>query len=579
MVFRSEYADVPVVDLPIHEAVLGRSAAEHGTRPALVDGRDGTSVSYAQLDDRARRIAAALTEAGLERGDVLALHSPNSTDFPAVFYGATRAGAVVTLVHPLATPGELARQLGDSGARWIVTVSPLLDTVRAATAEGGRGGAPSGIREIFVCDRAEGYRSVRDLWESTAPVPRLAVDPGEVAVLPYSSGTTAAPKGVMLTHRSIATNLAQLEPLVPSGPGDTVLAVLPFFHIYGLTALMNAPLRTGATVVVLPSFDLDTFLGAIEQHRVNAVYVAPPIVLALAKHAAVDRYDLSSLEYLVSAAAPLDAGLAGACARRLGLKTVLQAYGMTELSPGTHVVPRAAENPPPGTVGKLLPGTEMRVVAVAEDGAVRSGVLGDSVLARDPGLDLAGDLVTDHAGQPGEPSAGPARRDLGPGEEGELLFRGPQVMKGYLGRAGETAAMVDEDGWLRTGDVGRVDEDGWLFVVDRVKELIKYKGYQVAPADLEAVLLTHREIADAAVIGVQDAEGNEVPKAFVVRGAAGTDGPPLGAADVLEYVAARVAPYKKVRLVEFVDAVPRAASGKILRRELRDREAASRHTH
>ncbi|HBF79327.1 MAG TPA: 4-coumarate--CoA ligase family protein, partial [Streptomyces sp.] len=248
-----------------------------------------------------------------------------------------------------------------------------------------------------------------------------------------------------------------------------------------------------ATVVVLPRFDLEQFLRAVQEHRISGLYVAPPIVLALAKHPAVGAYDLSSLRYVVSAAAPLDADLAAACSARLGLPPVRQAYGMTELSPGTHVVPLDAENPPPGAVGKLLPGTEMRIVSLT-----------------DPGT------------------------DLGTGADGEILIRGPQVMKGYLGRPDATAAMIDPDGWLHTGDVGRVDEDGWLYVVDRVKELIKYKGYQVAPADLEALLLTHDAIADAAVIGVRDDDGNEVPKAYVVRR---QDTEDLTADAVMAYVA------------------------------------------
>ncbi|MEV4916399.1 4-coumarate--CoA ligase family protein [Streptomyces tirandamycinicus] len=526
MVMHSEYADVPSLSVPIHEAVLGR-AAGYGDTVALVDGTGGTTLTYAQLDTYHRRLAAAFADAGVRKGDVLALHSPNTVAYPVVFYAATRAGASVTTVHPLSTAEEFAKQLGDSSARWIVTVSPLLEAARRAAELVG------GIEEIFVCDEAEGHRSILGMLGCTAPEPDVAIDPAEdVAALPYSSGTTGVPKGVMLTHRSIATNLAQLDPVIPMKPGDRILAVLPFFHIYGLTALMNAPLRNGATVVVLPRFDLDQFLAAIEKHRINALYVAPPIVLALAKHPAVARYDLSSLEYVVSAAAPLDAGLARACSERLGLPPVLQAYGMTELSPGTHVVPLDAENPPPGAVGKLLPCTEMRILALD-----------------DPG------------------------RDAGPGEEGEIAIRGPQVMKGYLNRPDATAAMIDDEGWVHTGDIGRVDEDGWLFVVDRVKELIKYKGFQVAPAELEALLLTHEGIADAAVIGVYDDDGNEIPKAYVVRQAAAPD---LTADAVLAHVAGRVAPYKKIRRVEFVDGVPRAASGKILRRELRDREP--RHT-
>ncbi|MYR55406.1 AMP-binding protein [Streptomyces sp. SID625] len=519
--FRSEYADVPAVELPIHDAVLG-NAADFGDTPALIDGTDGTTLTYAQVDRFHRRLAAALAETGVRKGDVLALHSPNTIAFPLAFYAATRAGASVTTVHPLATPEEFAKQLRDSAARWIVTVSALLGTAREAARLAG------GVREILVCDSAEGHRSLTAMLASTAPEPDVVIDPVEdVAVLPYSSGTTGTPKGVMLTHRQIGTNLAQLEPAVTIGPGDRILAVLPFFHIYGLTALMNAPLRKGATVVVLPRFELDTFLAAVQNHRIGILYAAPPIVLALAKHPAVDDYDLSSLKYVLSAAAPLDAQLAAACSRRLGLPPVGQAYGMTELSPGTHVVPPTdLHEAPPGTVGKLIAGTEMRIVALDD----------------------------------------PAR-DLGPGEAGEILVRGPQVMKGYLGRPEETAALIDADGWLHTGDVGRVDADGWLFVVDRVKELIKYKGYQVAPAELEALLLTHPDIADAAVVGARDDDGNEIPHAHVVRGPAAG----LSEEAVMRYVAERVAPYKRVRRVTFTDTVPRAASGKILRRQLRDR--------
>ncbi|MFJ2831324.1 4-coumarate--CoA ligase family protein [Streptomyces sp. NPDC087263] len=518
--FRSPYEDVPAVEEPIHDAVLGH-AAERGDTPALIDGVDGTTLTYAQLDVFHRRLAAGFAEAGISKGDVLALHSPNTIAFPTAFYAATRAGASVTTVHPLSTPEEFAKQLRDCAASWIVTVSPLLETARQAAELAG------GVREIFVCDQAPGQRSLSDLLESEAPEPQIDIDPVEdVAALPYSSGTTGIPKGVMLTHRSIATNLAQLWQSVPMGPGDRILAVLPFFHVYGLTALMNAPLKHGATVVVLPRFDLETFLAAIQKHHINALYVAPPIVLALAKHPAVAQYDLSSLKYIISSAAPLDAALAAACSRRLGLPPIGQAYGMTELSPGALVVPLDAEDPPPGTVGKLIAGTEMRILSLDD----------------------------------------PAE-DLEVGEAGEIALRGPQVMKGYLGQPDATAAMIDPDGWLRTGDVGYVDADGWLFVIDRVKELIKYKGFQVAPAELEALLLTHPGIADAAVIGVYNEDKNEVPRAYVVRQPSATG---LSEGEVMMYVAERVAPYKRVREVTFIEGVPRAASGKILRRQLRE---------
>jgi acyl-CoA synthetase (AMP-forming)/AMP-acid ligase II len=530
MVFHSLYPDVAAIDLPIHEVVLGEAAAR-GDQPALIDGLTGQSVSYAELDTATRRIAAGLAEAGVAPGDVVALHSPNSIGYPAAFYAITRAGATVTTVSSLATPADLASQLRDSGARWIITVSAFLPTARQAAEAVSCTAAP--ICEIFTCDRAEGHRSLLDLARSTAPEPSPAVDPAtDVAVLPYSSGTTGTAKGVMLTHRNIATNLAQLNALRRTEPGERIIAVLPFFHMYGITALMNSPLRAGATVVVLPRFDIQQFLQTLQDQRVEVIYAAPPIVLALAKHPAVDDYDLSSLRYLVSSAAPLDADLAAACCRRLGIDAIAQAYGMTELSPACHLVPLDEPSPPPGAVGRLLPSTEMRVVRL-------------------------GDASSDSA-------------DLPAGETGELLIRGPQVMKGYFGRRSETEATIDEDGWLHTGDIGYVDGRGYLHVVDRVKELIKYKGYQVAPAELEAVLLAHPGIADAAAIGVKGADGEEIPKAFVVL----SPGSTLTEQQVIDYVAGQVAPYKKVRAVEFLDVVPKSAAGKILRRVLRDRVPA-----
>ena len=519
MIITSEFPPVEVLDVPIHDAVLGR-AQEYGDRPAMVDGVTGKEISYAQLDAMSRRVAAGLAELGIRHGDTVALYSPNTILYPVVFYGATRAGATVTTVNALYTADELHKQLVDSKAKLLVTISLFLPVATQAV-EG------TDVGEIFVCDSAEGYRSVMELVASTGPEPDVTIDPAEdVAVLPYSSGTTGAAKGVMLTHRNIATNISQAEVMITVAQDERIIAILPFFHIYGLSVLMNLPLRLGATVVVLPKFDLQQFLTTLDEQKITRAFVAPPVVLALAKHPAVDSVDLSALKYVTSAAAPLDGDLAEACAKRLGLPAILQAYGMTELSPGTHAVPQDDENPPPGAVGKLFPSTEMRLVGA--DG-----------------------------------------NDVGDEETGEIWIRGPQVMKGYLGRQAETDATIDPDGWLHTGDIGRVDERGYLYVVDRVKELIKYHGYQVPPAELEAVLLTDDRIADAAVIGV-DADGNEVPKAFVVP----MPGVELTAADVMEYVAERVAPYKKVRQVEFIEAVPKAASGKILRRELRAREAA-----
>jgi acyl-CoA synthetase (AMP-forming)/AMP-acid ligase II len=388
-------------------------------------------------------------------------------------------------------------------------------------------------------DGAEGHASLLDLLSTDAPSPQVDIDPAtDLVTLPYSSGTTGLPKGVMLTHRNLVANVAQCRPLIRLKEDERIIAVLPFFHIYGLTVLMNQGLAWGGAVVTLPRFDLEDFLRTIQDQKITRAFVAPPILLALAKHPLVDQYDLSSLTSILSGAAPLDEELALAAERRLrkgadtGV-TVAQGYGMTELSPVSHTTPDPGGEPPgvttpapKGSVGYAIPNTECRLI--------------------DPGTG----------------------RDAAPGERGELWVRGPQVMKGYLNNPQATADTLDADGWLHTGDVAVVDDEGRYTVVDRVKELIKYKGYQVAPAELEAVLIGHPEIADAAVIGVPDKEsGEELPKAFVVRG----PGSSLTEDAVLEYMAGKVAPHKKIRFVEFIDQVPKSAAGKILRKDLKAR--------
>ncbi|GGM04886.1 AMP-binding protein [Dactylosporangium sucinum] len=524
MIYSSRYPDVAVVDELIHDRVLGRAAAR-GALPALVDAVSGRTITYGELAVLVERLAAGLSAEGIGAGDVVALHSPNTVLFPVVFYATTRAGGTVTTLSPLATAPEIAKQLVDAKARLLVTVSALLPAARDA-AERVRAETGTAI-EVLVCDEAEGHRSVLGLLrDGAAPAP--AVDPATgVAVLPYSSGTTGVPKGVMLSHRNISTNLEQIAGLHRIDEGDRIIAILPFFHIYGMAVLLNNALMRGATVYVHPRFDLDAFLTSLERDRITHAYLAPPVMLVLAKHPKVGQLDLSHLKRIICAAAPLDAALQAAVAERLGVE-IGQAYGMTELSPGSHIHVDGAADEPPACVGSLFPSTQARLVDVASEA------------------------------------------DVAAGEPGELWIRGPQVMLGYFGRPEDTDAMIDADGWLHTGDIARVDADGNWFIVDRVKELIKYKGYQVAPAELEALLLGHPDIADAAVIGVYDDDNAEIPKAFVVP----MPGAALTAEAVMDYVAGLVAPYKKVRRVELLDAIPKAASGKILRRELRQRERA-----
>jgi acyl-CoA synthetase (AMP-forming)/AMP-acid ligase II len=522
MPVRSPRPDVQIPAVSVWGYLFGDGVGEHAETAALVDGPTGASVSFGELHAQVLRIAAALAQRGIGRGDVVALHAPNSPSWAAVFHGILRANAVVTTVNVLYTGPELAAQLADSGARLLVTTAGLLDRAAAAAKEAGLDDDA-----VVVLDAADGHPSLGDLLACTTDPPVPATDPGDTAVLPYSSGTSGRPKGVILTHRNLVANLQQLRSVLQVDPGTRTLAVLPFFHIFGMTSLLNHGIERRATVVTMPRFDLAEFLRMIEEYRVQRVCIVPPIAVALAKQPVVGTYDLSCLDAVFSGGAPLDAAIAGAVARRLGCR-VTQGYGMTEMSPVSHCIPDGVDMDI-ATVGTLLPNMEAMIV---------------------------------------DPATG---AELPPGERGELWCRGPNVMAGYLNAPEATAATLDADGWLHTGDLASVTADGAFTILDRLKELIKYKGYQVPPAELEALLLSHDRIADAAVIGVRNAEGEEVPKAYVVA----RRGVDLSAAEVVGFVAERVAPYKKVRAVEFVDAIPKTPSGKILRKDLRAREAAS----
>ena len=529
MVIASPIAPIDIPDVGVSEFLFGELSEDDLARVALIDGMSGAETTYGQLRAQVEAIAGALAARGVGVGDVVALHAPNTPAFAAVFHGILRAGAVVTTVNAIYVAAEIEAQLRDAGARLLVTVSPLLPNSGPAAEAVGL--APE---QVVVLDGAEGHPSLRDLLAAGAPAPRVDLDPStHLAVLPYSSGTTGRPKGVMLTHRNLVANVLQSEPFIGLGPDDVVLAVLPFTHIYGLTVLLNLALKYRSRLVTLPRFDLAEFLRAIQEFRCTTVFIAPPIAVALAKHPLVDAYDLSSVEVVMSGAAPLDAGLAHAVADRIGTH-VMQGYGMTELSPVSHVIPRSRRDIDRGSIGLPVPNTETRVV--------------DTITGND--LEIPPEGLS---------------------EPGELLVRGPQVMRGYLNNPEATAATLEPDGFLHTGDIVRMDATGLTYVVDRLKELIKYKGYQVPPAELEALLLTHDAIADAAVVAHPDAEAGEVPKAFVVL----QQGASLTEADVIAFVEANVSPHKKVRLVEFVDAIPKSSSGKILRKDLRARDAVS----
>ncbi|MCY7289435.1 MAG: AMP-binding protein [Cryobacterium sp.] len=525
--FTSPIPDVEIPDLSLFEYLFGTILEADLDRVALIDGPSGTETSYRGLLAQINGVAGALVARGIVAGDVVALHSPNVPAFAAVFHGILRAGATATTVNALYTVEEIATQLRGSGARLLFTVSAFLPQARQAAASAGLG-----ADQVIVLDGAPGHASLADLLREGHPAPTISIDPAtHLAVLPFSSGTTGHPKGVMLTHRNLVANVAQSLPWLGAKSDDRVLAVLPFFHIYGMTVLLNIALAGRAALVTMPRFDLPDFLRFIQDYRATYVFIAPPIAVALAKHPLVDEYDLSSVHTIFSGAASLNHTLGAAVAERLNCR-VRQGYGMSEMSPVSHAIPLDREDVPLDSVGLTLPNIECKLIE-PETGA--------------------------EIHQPAEGTSAP----------GELLCRGPNIMLGYLGNDEATRETVDTDGFLHTGDIATVSAEGFVTIVDRLKELIKYKGYQVAPAELEAILLGHPLIYDAAVIGVLDDAGEEVPKAFVVLQPEAA----LTGDEVMAFITGRVAPHKKVRRVQFTAQISKSSSGKILRKDLRAAEA------
>lgn len=513
-IIKSPYPDIEIRDMSITERVL-EGIGTDPDRVILVDGPSGREVTAGQFVGGVKALAGGLTERGFGKGKVVALMAPNLPEYCIIFHGVAWAGGTITTINPTYTAHEVNHQLLDSGASLLITVGPFLDIARKA-AKG------TNVTDIAVIGEAEGATPLTELMgaplETQVPVDHA----NDVVVMPYSSGTTGLPKGVMLTHRNLVANVDQCLSATEVREDEMCVAFLPFFHIYGMQVLMNIYLGGGGGLVTMPRFDLEQFLSLCEKYRTPRMYIVPPIAIALAKHPIVDNYDLSCVVQVNSGAAPLGGDVADAVGRRLGTLAT-QGYGMTELSPVSHMTPLNANRK--GASGVTIANTESRIV---------------------------------------DPETG---KDAAPGESGELWVRGPQVMKGYLNRPEATAETIDADGWLHTGDVGHIDEDGYLFLTDRVKELIKYKGFQVAPAELEAELLTSPQIADVAVIGVPDDDAGEVPMAFVVPAPDAS----VTLESVQQYLDGRLSHYKQVRRLEIVDEVPKSASGKILRRILRDK--------
>ena len=509
------YEEYPLQDL------LTRAAARHGDKTAVIDG--DRVYSYAQLGEYSDRLASALAGLGVDAGDRVAVLAPNCVEFVVSFYGIVKAGAIVTTINSGYREREIAHQLNDSGATTIIVHASLKQM-----SDDAREAAPGVNREIVVEPDSSDPMSFWGLLENASTIPpRKAVDPiNDVAVLPYSSGTTGLTKGVMLTHHNLVANVQQFlnrtDEAAVIGPDDVLLTHLPLFHIYGMNVLMNGAIGAGCTQVMMGRFDMEEFLGLLSRHRVSMLFTVPPVGLGLTQYPGVTGYDLSALRVGFFGAAPLSADMQSRIQDVMGFP-IIQGYGMTEASPVTHADYMEPDLMRPGSIGPALPDTEQKVVDV------------------DTG-----------------------RNEVPADEAGELMVRGPQVMKGYYNNPEATAETLTEDGWLHTGDIVRMDSDGYVWVLDRKKELIKYMGFQVPPAELEGILLEHPGIADAAVIGKEDVQAGEIPKAFVVQ----RSGSELTGEDVMTFVAGKVATFKHVREVEFIDAIPKNPSGKILRRNL-----------
>lgn len=502
------YPQIALTDL------LAPAAESHRDRPALINV-DGTTHTFGHAWQACRRLGRFLQDNSIQKGDRVAILSANTPEYFVAFYGILFAGGVVTTLNPLYKEREVLHQLEDCDARAIFAMNALSPIVHSV-----REHLPN-LKHAF---------HIEDVWSLAAespadPHPVQINSREDLAALPYSSGTTGLPKGVMLTHYNLVSNVRQTCTTGLGSGYSVYLDFLPFYHIYGMIVLMACGFASGIPQVIMPRFDPALCLELIQRYKVTNLFAVPPALLALANFSEVDRFDTSSLSIVVSGAAPLPLEVAKAASARLRT-TVLQAYGLTETSPVTNVNPisRIKET----TVGPPVADTVQKVVSL-EDG-----------------------------------------RELDAGEIGELLTFGPQVMKGYWNTPEATAETLPGGGWIRTGDIVQMDEEGYVTILDRKKEMIKYKGYQVAPAELEALLLEHPAVMDSAVIPKRDAESGEVPKAFVLL----RQGQQASAEEIMRFVEERVAPYKKVREIEFVEAIPKTPSGKILRRELIEQERA-----
>ncbi len=516
MIFENNDPGVAVPKKDLTSVVLQR-VDELGDKSALIDGTSGRALSYNELSSQIKHLAAGLNQRGFKKGDVCAVFCPNLPEYATIFLGVAAVGGINTTVNSLYSTNDLIHQFTDSRAKFLITIPAFMDRALPAADK-------CGIEEIFVLGEAEGATPFSELLKNDGIAPEVTIDPkNDLVALPYSSGTTGLSKGVMLTHENLVSDMVLTTSINTVTDKDVLIGVLPFFHIYGMVLILNLAIYRGVTLVTMPRFDLEQFLQIVEKYKITCLNLVPPLVLALSKHPLVDNYDVSSIRLISSGAAPLGQELEQACADRLNCQ-IYQGYGLTEVAGASHVNTIPVPSDKVGAVGQVVPNTYSKIIDT------ESG------------------------------------KELGINEQGEVLIKGPHVMKGYLNNEEATKHCIDGDGWFHTGDIGYADEDGYFFIVDRVKELIKYKAYQVAPAELEAILVSHEAIADAAVIPSPDEEAGEIPKGFIVLSSE------ISAEEIMKFVAEQVAPHKKIRKIEIVDEIPKSASGKILRRVLVEQE-------
>jgi len=499
---------------------LRQSAERFPDKVALIGPEaGGQSTTYRWLEDHSSILAASLADLGVEPGDRVALWMKNSREYILSFYGILKAGAVVVPISTHYGERELLHQLNATRAKGLMAHDGLLHPLRHTLPELN---ALSFLISEGPQEPPAGAHSFSSLLAGSTRLDRsVGVDPEcTLAVLPFSSGTTGLPKGVMLTHANLLANLYQVVQAHEVSDRDVLMNQLPFFHIYGMTVLMGNSIMAGATQVIASRFrPLDDFLGLFETYRPTLFFTVPLIIQEFCHHPRVRTMDWSRLRYVNTGGAPLSPDLQERFTEITGVP-VMQGYGLTESSPTTHTNP--IRRIKVGTIGLPVADTEDKIV---------------------------------------DPLTG---AELPPYEVGELRVRGPQVMKGYY-QDPEATAQTLVEGWLRTGDLAMKDEEGYVTIVDRLKELIKTKGFQVAPAEIEHILVGHPDIQDAAVIGEIHPDFGEVPVAYVVL----RPGAALSCEAVIEYAARGMAKYKRLARVIITDSIPHSPSGKILRRVLK----------